>query len=276
MKRLFLVLALFLAFFLTACRLSPVTPLAETPPLPLPQEGEPAPPLEPEKVTQWPPVAILMYHQLGDPPPGHPWPELYVSKDAFAAQLDWLDREGFHPVTLKEVLTAWREGRPLPDKPVVITFDDGYASTVQVGLPLLQAHGFPAVLFLQGNLLNRAGAVSDAMVRTWLEAGMELGSHTMRHLDLTRASEKDLEAEVVGSRSFLETTFDIPVLTFAYPAGRADDRARSMVEQAGYEAAFTTRSACARAEDDPFLLPRLRVNGSDSLEAFARKVSCHP
>ncbi|MDI3269737.1 MAG: polysaccharide deacetylase family protein, partial [Bacillota bacterium] len=275
---LLLVVALGLGGCGSPLAFTPASPVVELPtPTPAPSsDPDPAPSAGEEAVTSWPPVPILMYHQIGDPPPDHPWPDLYVSRETFAAQLDWLEEKGFHPLTLKEVLSAWHEGRALPPNPVVITFDDGYASTVEVALPLLQQHSFQATLFLQGNILGRPGAVTETMVQTWLQAGMELGSHTMRHLDLTRVSEKDREGEVGGSRSFLEKTFAVPVLTFAYPAGRSNEKARAMVEEAGYEAAVTTRPGCAQATDDLFLLPRLRISGGDTLEAFARKVACPP
>ena len=72
------------------------------------------------------PVPILMYHVIGDPPAAAPFPDLYVGEADFAAQMGWLHRNGFRAVTLRQVWEHWQRGRPLPRRPVVVSFDDGY------------------------------------------------------------------------------------------------------------------------------------------------------
>ena len=138
-------------------------------------------------------IPILEYHVIGDPPPGAPFPGLWLSPRDFRAQLGWLAAHGYHPVTLGRVLRYWRGGYALPRRPVVLTFDDGYPQDVTAVAPLLRAHGWPAVLNLHvGNLVPEH-------VRALIRAGWEIDAHTFTHPDLTRVGRAQLVREVAGS-----------------------------------------------------------------------------
>ena len=106
------------------------------------------------------PVPILAYHVVGDPPPGAPQPGLYVSVADFRAQMAWLARHGYHPVTLDAVRRHWQRGAALPPKPIALTFDDGYPEHVDVVRPILRSYRWPAMLNLH------IGNLTPARVRT--------------------------------------------------------------------------------------------------------------
>jgi hypothetical protein len=92
------------------------------------------------------PVPILVYHALGPPPPGAPFPLLYVSYGNFKAEMAWLYQNGYQAVTLDEVLNAWYHGGTLPAKPLVITFDNGYPEQVRFAPHVMAKYGWPGVL----------------------------------------------------------------------------------------------------------------------------------
>ena len=214
------------------------------------------------------PVPILMYHVIGDPPPGAAWPQLYVSTAEFAAQVAWLDRNGFEAVTLSDVWRAWHGGRALPPRPVVLTFDDGHRSIVTKSLPRLRRRGWPGVLNLKlGNL--EPGSFIDAHVRTLVAAGWELGAHTFTHPDLRSLGAAELEREVAGSRREIARRFEVPVNFFCYPAGRYDARVIRAVRDAGFLGATTTIDGLA-TPDRPFELRRVRVSRGDGMAGLAR------
>jgi peptidoglycan/xylan/chitin deacetylase (PgdA/CDA1 family) len=213
------------------------------------------------------PVPILMYHVIGDPPPGTPWPQLYVSAAEFAAQVDWLDRNGFEPVTLSAAWRAWHGGQALPPRPVVLTFDDGHRSIVTKALPLLRARGWPGVLNLKlGNL--EPGSFTAAHVRTLVAAGWELGAHTFTHPDLRSLGAVELEREVAGSRAEIARRFGVRVNFFCYPAGRYDARVVAAVRNAGFLGATTTIEGLATPAR-PFELKRVRVSRGDGVSGLA-------
>jgi peptidoglycan/xylan/chitin deacetylase (PgdA/CDA1 family) len=232
---------------------------------------EPAPQLAPAAAgAPGTPVPILMYHVIGDPPPGAAWPQLYVSTEEFAAQVAWLDRNGFQAVTLSAVWRAWHGGPALPPRPVVFTFDDGHRSIVTEALPVLRHHDWPAVLNLKlGNL--EPGSFTAAHVLTLVGAGWELGAHTFTHPDLRSLGAAELEREIAGSRHEIARRFAVRVDFFCYPAGRYDTRVVAAVRAAGYLGATTTIDGLATPER-PFELKRVRVSRGDGVSGLSRSL----
>lgn len=212
-------------------------------------------------------VPVLMYHVIADPPPQAPWPQLYVSPAEFETQVAWLERQGFAAVTLSDVWANWHDGEPLPDRPVVLTFDDGHRSVATEALPALRRRGWPAVLNLKlANL--EPGSFTAADVRRLLDAGWELGAHTITHPDLRTLDDAELEHEVAGSRAEISERFGVRVDFFCYPAGRYDGRVIAAVQRAGYLGATTTNEGLATPRR-PFELRRIRVNRGDGVRGLA-------
>ena len=225
-----------------------------------------APPPQPPAVV--PAVPVLMYHVVADPPPGAAWPHLYVPPAELEAQLDWLERNGYTAVTLSDVWRNWHEGGRLPERPVVLTFDDGYRSVSAHALPLLASRGWPAVLNLKVGNLEEPWGLSERRVRAMLAAGWELAAHTLTHPDLRTLGDGALEGEVAGSRVELRRRFGVPVDFFCYPAGRYDERVVAAVRRAGFLGATTTEDGLATPVD-PFRLRRIRVSRGDGVRGLA-------
>jgi len=217
------------------------------------------------------PVPILMYHVISDPPAGAPYPELYVPRARFAAQVGWLASHGWHAVTLQAVFDSWRGAGTLPSKPIVLSFDDGYLSQVRNAMPLLRARHWPGVLNLEVRNLRVVWGIRPPGIRKLIGAGWEIDAHTINHPDLTRVDAARLREEVAGSRAEIRKRFHVPVNFFCYPSGRYDDAVVAAVKTAGYLGATTTDYGLARP-DDLYTLARVRVNGTDGLSTFARKL----
>jgi peptidoglycan/xylan/chitin deacetylase (PgdA/CDA1 family) len=217
------------------------------------------------------PVPILMYHVVSSPPAGAPYPELYVPRASFAAQVGWLAGHGYRAVTLQQVFDSWRGAATLPSRPIVFSFDDGYLSQVTNALPVLKARKWPGVLNLEYRNLGPVWGIRPPGIRKLLAAGWELDAHTLTHPDLTAVDAARLKEEVAGSREAISKRFHVPVNFFCYPAGRYDDTVIAAVQQAGYLGATTTRYGLAKP-GELYTLARLRVNGSDSLSDFAAKL----
>ncbi len=211
------------------------------------------------------PVPILMYHVVSDPLPNSPYPDLYVPRAQFQDEMQALKRAGYTAVTLQEVWDSWHANGPLPAKPVVVSFDDGYHSHFTNALPVLSALGWPGVLNLELKNIRSDYGLTDAQVRAMIVAGWEVDSHTIDHPDLTTVDAARLRYEVAQSRAELKARFHIPVNFFCYPAGRYDAAAVAAVQAAGYLAATTTQPGLAQpAEADRFTLNRVRVDNGVS------------
>ena len=210
------------------------------------------------------PVPILMYHVVTSPPAGTPYPELWVPWSRFRDQVRALRAHGYHGVTLGQVFEHWRRGLVLPRKPIVLTFDDGYLSQWAHAARTLRALGWPGVLNLEVKNLGLAGGLSHRQVRELIGAGWEVDAHTITHRDLTTLGPAGVRHEVAGSRALLRRALGVPVAFFCYPAGRYDAAVEAAVRTAGYRGATTTRPGLASPRGDPFALPRIRINGTDT------------
>jgi peptidoglycan/xylan/chitin deacetylase (PgdA/CDA1 family) len=212
-----------------------------------------------------------MYHVVGPTPPGAALPGLYVSREDFARQLRWLADRGYHAVTLRAVYLYWRGRRPLPPRPIVLSFDDGYREQFTIAAPLLEEHRWPAVLNLEyAHLVHED--LTGPMIRRMLADGWELDSHTLTHPDLTAVDAPSLRREVTRSRKLLQRRFGVPVDFFCYPGGSFDARVVGAVRAAGYLGATTTQPGLARPSQ-LFTMPRIRVDSGDGPRELAKKLA---
>ena len=184
---------------------------------------------------------------------------LYVGSRLFARQMTALRRAGYEAVTLDDVWAHWHEDAPLPRRPVVLSFDDGYASQYRTAAPELRRRGWPGVLNLQVDRVGAPGGLTRAQVLRMIDRGWEVGAHTFTHPDLRTVDPERLEREVAGSRATLAADLGVPVDFFCYPYGRFDATVQAAVRAAGFKGATTTRRGLASPEDDPYALDRIIV-----------------
>lgn len=251
-----------------------VTPEAVALPVPEPPPAEPSPPPpaeaqpEPEPEPAWHPpvprVPVLMYHEIAAGPNS-----LYVAPHELAAHLEYLTHKGYTPVTLEQVYLNFTGGGPLPERPVVLTFDDGYISFYTNAMPLLRQHGAAATLFVISGFVGKPGYVTWDQVTEMAAEGIEMGAHTVTHHDLTTLRDDQLAAQIRDSRAAIEQRTGRAVTFFAYPSGRYDDRTPAAVKNAGLHGAVITKRGFATPCQDLMLWRRVRVNKGTSVQALA-------
>lgn len=216
-------------------------------------------------------VPILMYHYIRVAPAGDQLGfGLSVTPDDFQQQMDWLRDHGFHPVHMSEVRAYFEHGDPLPAKPVVLSFDDGYQDFYAAALPVLLAHGFLAEAYVVPGFLGHPGYLSPDQVKSLPGQGVEVGAHTMSHADLTTIHGDQLRSEVAGSGAFLGNLLGRPVLDFCYPSGKFDQEVVDEVTRAGFQTAVTTQPGGVLDWGSRYSWGRVRVSGGESLADFAR------
>src|SRR5579884_107376 len=212
-------------------------------------------------------VPILAYAVINTQPAGSSLaPDLYVPASEFTAQMNALKANGWHAVTLNQLADNWTHGTSLgPGKPIVITFDTGYASQYANALPVLKGLGWVGVENLQVNGLPPSeGGLTDAQVRGLIAAGWELNAAGVSQPDLTVLGPGDLRNEVTGGRQTLRSRYGVPVNWFAYPAGRYNPTVVAAVQAAGFLGAMTLVPGWASPSGDHLRLPRMRVVGGTS------------
>ncbi|RII18852.1 Poly-beta-1,6-N-acetyl-D-glucosamine N-deacetylase precursor [Streptomyces sp. YIM 130001] len=225
------------------------------------------------------PVPILMYHAIADAPAAATH-ALSVAPAAFAEQLSVLAERGFTPVTTAALGAAWRSGARLPRRPVLITFDDGYAGVHRHALPVLAQHGFPATLFVSTGWIRGAhdtGGALDAMLdwaqtRELAAAGTEIGGHSHTHPQLDQLPHEALQFEIDRCREIIRDELGAAPTSFAYPYGYSDRRVRAGVRAAGFAQSLAVGNDLARRRHGPYALRRLTVRRTTGIEQFARVV----
>lgn len=196
------------------------------------------------------------------------------------AQLRWLTRRGLRGVSLGEALAA--AGTPAARRMVALTFDDGYEDFITEVLPLLDRHGCTATAFVLAgkfggdNEWDRPGPNKPLMTRRQVRlaeaAGVEIGSHGLRHVRLTRADDETLRQEAGRSRTVLADLLGHDIAGFCYPYGDLDDRVTAAVREAGYRYAAATDHG---APGDPYTIPRIFVGDRDTPWRLRAKAARH-
>jgi peptidoglycan/xylan/chitin deacetylase (PgdA/CDA1 family) len=206
---------------------------------------------------------ILMYHVINVPPPTAPYPGLYVPAGEFAAQMEALKAAGWHPVTMDQLEANWTRGVPLGSgKPIVLSFDNGYASQYTNALPVLKRLGWVGVENIQlTGLPISQGGLSEPQVRGLLASGWELDTQGISHADLITLDAAELHYQVATARQILRRRYGVPVNWFCYPSGHYDPTVIAAVRAAGFVGSTTVVPGWADRADDRYALPRLRVLG---------------
>lgn len=217
-------------------------------------------------------MPILLYHYIRTPPSmftdlvGY---KLSVSPEDFAAQMDWLAVNRYHPVDFNDVRAYFAGTSALPSKPVVITFDDGYRDLYTTAYPILASHRFKAVAYIVSSFVGQSRYVTKEQILEMDRGGVQIASHTVDHPNLARSSFGSIMYQVVESKRWLEQLVGHPVVDFAYPSGRASADVVSALGIAGYDTAVTEQFSYAHSRADRFMWTRVRVGGGESLADFA-------
>jgi peptidoglycan/xylan/chitin deacetylase (PgdA/CDA1 family) len=216
-------------------------------------------------------IPILMYHYIRDASNEDDLGKgLSVHPENFGAQIKWLKDNNYESVKLADLadekLQAISKAYLAKKKPIVITFDDGYLDAYTQAFPELKKHDFTGTFFIIRNSVGKDDSfyLNEAQISEMTNAGMEIGSHTLTHPDLTKISLNDAKAQIEESKQNAEV--------FCYPAGRFNDEVANLVKESGYKAAVTTNFGYASEESDLFILRRVRIEDTN-LQAFADKIS---
>jgi len=216
-------------------------------------------------------VSSLMYHYVSWLPASDPnmdlRKDLTVSPIDFEAMLAYLRDNGYHSVTTKDLWWSLDQTAPLPAKPVMLTFDDGYADAYSVVLPLLRAYGMTGVFFVTVNLVDKPGYITRAQVRALADAGMDVESHAMDHVSMIRPL-SDQIYQMCRARDFLTEWTGTDVRHFAYPSGDYNDVSGLALQRCGYLSAYKKAGGSVQSSNQMYLLQRARVRGQLGLSAL--------
>jgi peptidoglycan/xylan/chitin deacetylase (PgdA/CDA1 family) len=214
-----------------------------------------------------------MYHYISVPPPDADKYriDLSVAPDQFESHLRYLQEQGYTTISLHDLVYYLTRGNPLPPKPIVLTFDDGYSDNYTNAFPLLWKYGFIGTFFIITDFVTteRPGYMTWPQLQEMVAEGMEISSHSRDHPDLRNRSVDYLIWEALGSQEAIQAHLGVATHILAYPAGRYDDQTIAVFHSAQYWAAVTTQQGDEQRSDRLFELQRIRVRGSHTADDLA-------
>ena len=200
---------------------------------------------------------ILEYHTVTKTPTLDS--EVYnVPPEEFAAQLDYLQENGYTTITLRKFMEVVNGKGKLPDKPIILTFDDGYEDNFTEMLPILEAHKMTAVVYVITNNIGKPGYLTLEQLQEMQRRNIEIGSHTADHVPLNWESEHIRENQIVGSKKFLDMC-GLAAETFSYPNGAHSDDIINLLKQNGFVNAVTGDVGLNTVKTNPYLLKRVHI-----------------
>ena len=203
-------------------------------------------------------IPVLLYHSVSDRPARRDrrWT---ISRSEFADHADAINDSGREALCVSELAGALRGERALPDRPVAVTFDDGYADTYDAVERLL-AHGLSCTVYITTGEVGTANRLTrNHLVEFAGSSSVEVGAHAVQHHRLDELGGLELTYETLTSKTQLEELTQSTVRSFAYPHGAYDSRVREAVIVAGYRSAAAVKNAVSHASDDPFAIARWTV-----------------
>lgn len=217
-------------------------------------------------------VSVLMYHMIGDEQGN----AAIMTEANLRIQMNYLRDHGYHPITMQELYDYVTKGAPLPEKPVCITFDDGYLDSYTIVYPLMKEYGFPWTLFLitddVGKPYNRM--TWDQLKEMANSHAVTIASHTLSHPKLHNlATRAEKEKEIVDANKALKYQLGIDNVWLAYPYGDYDDEVIDICKKAGIKMAVTTDAGRVHVGSFPYDLKRAYIGNDISIARFSERLN---
>lgn len=218
-------------------------------------------------------VPVLMYHEVGYQPEGEFSDANYVLRENFQGQMYYLAANGFKTITMEQLYDNWKNGTELPEKPVVLTFDDGYASHFSFVNDVLTRFKLKGTFYIIQDRLSMGMEGRDLEgLKKIADSGMEIGVHTYSHPDLKTISIEAAREEIMKAKTFLETELDRKITTFSYPYGSYNAELIEEVKNAGFNTAVLTRKGIAdpfkHEVNNEYMIERYNIGFDTSIDSF--------
>lgn len=218
-------------------------------------------------------IPVLNYHSVTIDPGN----VVVISPTKLEEQLTYLHDHGYTPVSLATFISLI-EGQSVeaaPEKPVLLTFDDGYIDNYEQAMPLLAKYAFPATLFISPGMNDQEGYLNWEQIKKLQEAGWDIQPHGMTHPHLPQLSADQQAFEILEARKQIEDKLGTKADVYCYPYGEYNKTTLKLLKDHGFRYAFTIEQGHAANQQSPYLLKRLFINGEEGLKSFIRKLSEH-
>lgn len=215
-------------------------------------------------------IPVLMFHSITDVTGN----EVQLSKGKFKQEMQYLKDKGYTTLTLTELYDFFEKNKPIPQKSVVITFDDGYVDNYTNAYPILKEFGFKATIFdITGTVDTSAAYLTSAQLKELDSNGIDIQPHTVNHVDLNKVSYDVQYKELKDSKDFLEKLLGKTIKFVAYPDGEWNQDTIKAVKDIGYTMAFTTAGTWSNKQNGIYTLYRVYVSANFGMDEFNRRMT---
>ncbi len=215
-------------------------------------------------------IPIFMYHQITPVPAGQSSfvSGLYVDPHDFEKQMAYLVKKNYKTISTQEYANILKTGKNPTQKTVMLTFDDGVLNQYTNGYRILKEYGLTGVFYI----ISQRSSINQAQTKEMSDNGMDIGSHSAHHPDLTKVSDpSELSAEIISSRYALQSATGKPVTSFCYPGCGYNSTTLSYVASAGYTIAVSCGSTIDNYPGHALTLSRVHAFGS--MDSFKNLLS---
>jgi peptidoglycan/xylan/chitin deacetylase (PgdA/CDA1 family) len=222
-------------------------------------------------------VPVLAYYGFSKNKPS----KISITQDDFKAQMKYLKENGYHVITLDQLLGFLDYREQIPERSVAITFDDGWISVYDIAIPILKKYGFPATIFIYTDFIGGGKAMSWKQIKELSEAGFDIQCQTKTHRNLKVIKKKEsfkeyfksLEMEISYPKKVINKKLQKECKYLAYPYGKTNNLVIAMLKKHGYRAAFTVNQ-----KSNPFFIDKYKINrtaiyGKYDIEKFRKELS---
>ena len=203
-------------------------------------------------------VPILMYHDIDVKDPKSVYS---ISISRFREHMNWLYEKGYGTIALNDLTLCARNNGKMPKKPLIITFDDGYAACYKLAYPILKEYGFTASFFITTNWIGKGGYMDWEHIKAMKKGGMEIGSHGHSHVPLSDLDRHIIKYELENSKLLIEEYLRDAVGFFSVPGGYFNDSIKQIAKEVGYKGVLTSQFGTNDKQTDLYELRRIGVRG---------------
>lgn len=211
-----------------------------------------------QEISEGPKILVLNYHQVQNRANS-----LAIPPADFEAQMNYLSSHGYVTITPDELYSGLNGELELPKKPVLITFDDGYADNYANAFPILKYYGMRATIFV---IPAFVGVYKNYLtwdeLREMADNGISIESHTMNHFKLEELPDDDIRSELLNSKQILEEKLGYDVEFLAYPTGTYNLHIAGIAKEVGYKGAFTIKYGNVDLGSNFYALERVPIFNS--------------
>lgn len=212
-------------------------------------------------------IPVLMYHKIGPEKDN----DAVLSEKNFKEQMQFLKDNGYHPITMDQLYAYVTRGEAVPEKPVLLSFDDGYADTYTIVYPLLKELGFPSVVFV--NPSDVGTRLTWDQLREMKEGGMTISNHGYRHVEMGTLSKEEQKANIMKGQEALKKELGIDNPWFCYPYGDVNTSTEQIVKDSGIKMAFGMKSGWAHMNSDPYYILRVWIGNAVDVKHFEERLN---